>query len=220
MRLITNEPLIKRNAAIAKYSMFASLGIVVGSIIVTFARPEWQVYAVYVLLVAMVSSMIGSYYTNHFVREPRADQALDGALKGFDDKYSLYHYRLPARHCLISPAGVFVIVPKFHGGLIAWDGKRWQHKKGGSLLLNFFGQEGLANPNAEAAGDANSAAQFLGKKVGGEIPPVQAIIVFYNANVTIEADNPPVPALHIKQLKEYIRKLPKGPTAIPNLKEG
>jgi hypothetical protein len=95
--------------------------------------------------------------------------------------------------------------------VVQWDGKRWKHKNA-NFFLTFFGQEGLSNPNAEAAADAESIAKYLAQKVGGEIPPVQSIIVFFNDGVTIEAENPPIPALHVKQLKEYLRKNVKGNT--------
>ena len=65
------------------------------------------------------------------------------------------------------------------------------------------------------ASEVDTLAKFLAKKLGGDIPPTQAIIVFYNPKAVIEAKDAPLPAMHVKQFKEYLRKLPKGPTLSP-----
>jgi hypothetical protein len=36
------------------------------------------------------------------------------------------------------------------------------------------------------------------------------LIVFYNPNAKVEANDPPIPALHVKQLKDHLRSLGKG----------
>jgi hypothetical protein len=33
----------------------------------------------------------------------------------------------------------------------------------------------------------------------------------------VSAKDAPIPALHVKQLKEYVRRLPKGPTLSPQV---
>ncbi len=216
MRLITNEKLITRNAAIGKYSATAGLVILIGGLLVSLFKqgPEYQLIPFYTLIIGFILSNVGIYYSNRFVRAPRPDQSLEGALKGMDDRYILYHYRLPTPHVLVCPSGVYALVPKFQSGELLWDGKRWKHK-GANIFLSLFGQEGLGNPNAEAASDVETLAKFLAKKVDGDIPPTQAIIVFYNPKAVIEAKDAPIPAMHVKQFKEYLRKLPKGPTLSP-----
>jgi hypothetical protein len=215
MRLVTNEPLIKRNAAIGKYSATGGLIVLLGGLAVSFFKqndPQWQFVPFVTLIVGFILSNVGIYYSNRYVRPPRPDQALEAALKGFDDRYHLYHYRASTPHMLICPAGVFALVAKFQSGEVAWDGKRWKQIKGGSFIRSFFGQESLGNPNAEAAGEVESLSHFLAKKIGPDVPPVQAVVVFYSPNVTVNAKDAPVPAVHVKQLKEHLRKLPKGPT--------
>ncbi len=214
MRLITNEKLIKRNATLGKYTVIGGLAILVGGLIVSFSKqndPDWQLVPFYTLLVGFLLSNVGTYYFNRYVREPRADQALEAALKGSDDRYYFYNYRLPASHVLVCPAGIYVLVPKFQAGKVEWDGKRWKHH-GASLFRSIFGQEGLGNPNSEVASEIATLSKFLAKKVGGELTPVQGIIVFYSPQAQVEAKNAPIPAMHVKQLKEYLRKLPKGPS--------
>ncbi|MBI3241079.1 MAG: hypothetical protein HYZ49_02150 [Chloroflexi bacterium] len=214
MRLITNESLIKRNATIGKYTAIGGMAVLIGGLLISLFKkePEWQLVPFITLIIGFILSNVGIYMSNRYVRPPRPDQVLDNALKGFDDRYYLYHYRAPTPHVLICPAGVFAFVLKFQPGEVSWDGKRWRQAKGGNFLLSLFGQESLGNPNAEAAGEVEALSRFLAKKIGADVPPVQAIIVFYNPNVTVNAKDAPLPALHVKQLKEHIRKLPKGPT--------
>ena len=219
MRLITNDPLIKRNSTIGKYATTAGLVVLLGGLVISFYGRDnatLQLVPFFTLLIGFVLSNLGIYYTNRYRREPRSDKAISNALKGFDDKYHLYNFYLPVPHCLIAPTGIYALTPKFQAGTVQWDGKRWKHKNA-NLFLSLFGQEGLANPNAEAAADADSLAKFLAKKVGGDLPPVQSIIVFYNEKASIEAENPPIPALHAKQLKEYLRKQGKGTGKQPTL---
>jgi len=214
MRLITNDPLIKRNATIGKYAATGGLVVLVGGLVISLIKkePEWQLVPFITLVAGFILSNVGIYMSNRYVRLPRPDQTLDGALKGFDDRYLLYHYRTPTPHVLICPAGVFTFLLKFQPGEVLWDGNRWRQSKGGNFLMSLFGQEGLGNPNAEAASEVEALSRFLSKKLGMDVPPVQAIIVFYNPNVTVNAKDAPLPAVHIKQLKEHLRKLPKGPT--------
>ncbi|HLF03105.1 MAG TPA: hypothetical protein VI547_14075 [Anaerolineales bacterium] len=216
MRLVTNDSLVKRNATIGKYAMGAGFLILIGGLLVNLNslnnnNPALQSIPFVSLIVGFILTNIGTHMTNRYGREPRADKTLDGALKGFDDRYHLYNFYLPAPHFLVAPNGLFALVPKFQHGLVRWDGKRWSHKNA-SFFRSFFGQDNLANPNAEAAADAEAIAKYLAKKIGGDLPPVQAIIVFYHPNVTIEAENPPIPAVHVKQLKEHLRKLGKPAT--------
>ena len=214
MRTLTNQPLVKRNAMIGKYATIGGLVILVGGVVVSLNSqtqndPLFQTIPFITLIVGFILSNVGTYFMTRFVREPRADQAFEGALKGMDDRYHLYNfYNVGASHLLVTPAGLFAIIPKFQKGKVTWDGKGWKHP-GGNFFLSLFGQENLGNPNAEAASDADRIAKFLAKKVGGDIPPVQALIVFYNPSTTIEADNPPIPTVHVKQLKDYLRRLGK-----------
>lgn len=217
MRIITNEKLIKRNAAIGKYATFASLGAMGLGIFLVVSNFNNQdssmiLFAYVALIASMLITNIANYYTRNFGGNPRPDQIIENAFKGSDNRYALYQYRLPASHVLVCHAGVFVLVTKSIGGVSEWDGKRWK-QKGGSMLGSFFGQDVIGNPNSDVLADTQSVAKFLAKKIGDEnLPPIQGIIVFYNANAQVEAKNAPIPAMHVKQLKEYVRKLPKGPT--------
>jgi hypothetical protein len=230
MRLVTNEPVIKRNAAIGRYASLAGLAILVSGLVFNFiappgatpnlpwppvnallSRPEAQYVPLVTLLVGFLLSNLGIMYSNRWVRPPRPDEALDAALKGLDDRHVLYHYRMPAAHVLVAPSGVYALLPKRQGGTITFEGGKWR-QTGQNRFLSFFGQEGLGNPVVELAAEVSALEKFLGKNLPDVEMPVKGVIVFTNTAATVEADDAPAPALHTKKLKDYIRRQPKGPT--------
>jgi hypothetical protein len=210
MKRITNEPLIKRNSRIGVGAHLAGLLILVGGMAVTFLQPQRSDLSLAALMIGFVLANVGIYFTNRYGRTPRPDQALDAALKGLDDQYLIVHYYLGIGHALFSPGGVFALVPKFQGGRVTYDGKRWHHS-GVSWFRKFFAQENLGNPTLEGQAEAQSLQNRLRRLLEGEEPPtVKSIIVFTNEQSAVEADSAPVPVLHGQKLKEYIRHLPRG----------
>lgn len=216
MRLVTNPSLIKRNAIIGRYASLAGLIVLLGGLAFSFvARPgersELQFVPFATLIVGFLLSNIGIAYSNRWVRPPRPDEALDAALKGLDDRHVLYHYRLPAQHVLVAPSGVYALLPKRQGGAITYADGKWRHT-GRNRLLSFFGQEGLGNPLAEVAGEINALSKFFEKNLPEASVPIKGIVVFTNIGAVVEADSAPLPVLHTKLLKDYIRRQSKGPT--------
>jgi hypothetical protein len=233
MRLISNEPLIKRNAAIGRYTSLAGLIVLVSGLAFSIlvppggtsnlpipalndfvSRPEAQFVPLVTLLIGFLLSNLGIYYSNRWVRPPRPDEALDAALKGLDDRHVLYHYRLPASHVLVAPSGVYVLLPKRQGGAIQYADGKWRHS-GHNRFLALFGQEGLGNPLAELAGEVSALEKFLEKNVPDATVPLKGIVVFTNTAATVDAEAAPMPVLPTKKLKDYIRRQPKGPTLTP-----
>jgi len=70
----------------------------------------------------------------------------------------------------------------------------------------------LGNPSAEAAAEAESLNAFLKKRAPEVGIAPQALVVFMNPRAEVSAKESPVPALHVKQLKEHLRRHPKGAT--------
>ena len=235
MRLITNENLIKRNSFIGRTASLAGLVILLGGLVISIiappggktnisiaplaalvSRPEFQYLPLVTLLVGFLLSQVGILFSNRWVRPPRPDEALDAALKGLDDRHVLYHYRLHASHVLVAPSGVYVLLPKRQGGEITFANGRWR-QTGHNRFLAFFGQEGLGNPAAELEAEVRLLEKFLEKKLPDSAIPVKGMIVFTDIGATVHADAAPVPTLHTKKVKEYIRRQPKAPTLTPNL---
>jgi len=110
MRLITDQKLVNRNLWIGKYSFYAGMALLVVALIVNFMalRPEnqqWVVYAFAAFLIGFTLTNVGTFFNNRWGRRP--DKGLADALRGLDDRYTLYNYRLGAAHVLVGPGIVF-----------------------------------------------------------------------------------------------------------------
>ena len=121
---------------------------------------------------------------------------------------------------MVGPAGVWVLLPRQQRGTITYEKGRWR-QKGGNLYLKIFAQEGLGRPDLELAGEIEALRRFL-KKVLPEdqIPDIQAALVFTHDKTIVDADGAPAPTLHIRNLKEFIRKTAKSkPISLDKAKE-
>jgi hypothetical protein len=163
---------------------------------------------------------IGTYNMNRWVKQPRADQALDKALKGFDNKHLLYHYTLPAAHVLLAPSGLFVFTIKGHHGEIRCEGEKWRHKFNWGRLLLFFGQEGLGNPTREVRGEIERLRRFLDSRLPeADDVPIEGLIVFTNPRARLELIDPAVPVVSSNKLKNFLRQLKKKRISAEQRKE-
>lgn len=57
--------------------------------------------------IGFIAAQIGSYNQRRFNRSPRPHEQLAKELKGFDDRYALYSWMLPAPHVFTGPSGVY-----------------------------------------------------------------------------------------------------------------
>jgi hypothetical protein len=223
MKIVTNEQTIKRNRRIAQVCSIGGLIILIAGMILSLRNQAQMAYSLGALVIGFLLSQIGIYYTNRWGRSPRPDEYLNQALKGLDSKYCLFHYKTPASHLLIGPAGVWVISPRHQRGTITYSKGRY-HQKGGNLYLKLFAQEGLGRPELELAYEVEKTQNYLQKTMGQEnIPAVNAALVFTNdrADVNIsDADQPPAVTLEITKLKDYLRKYAKNkPVSIDKIAE-
>lgn len=212
MEIFTNESMIRRNARIGQISSIAGLVVLGGGMYISFARPELFNLSMIALLVGFALSQVGIYFGNRWSRRPRPDEVLNQALKGLDGRFNLYHYRTATGHLLVGPAGVWVLMPRAIRGTISYDEEknRWK-QKGGNLYLKIFAQEGLGRPDLEVGGEVDAVTRYLKKLLPErELPPIQPALIFTNEKTEVEADNAPIPTLHVRKLKELIRKTAKG----------
>ncbi len=170
------------------------------------------------LLIGFILSQVGIYYGSHWGRSPRPDESITTALKGLDNKYSLYHYTSPVSHLLIGPAGVWILSPYFQKGTITYNEnkKRWQ-QKGGNFYMKLFAQEGLGRPDVEIKHLKEDLLNYLKKNLPeAALPEIHTVLVFINDEAHIDADNAPTPTLHVKKLKDFIRRQAKENPANPD----
>ncbi len=209
MKIISNEKLIKRNSTIGQVTSLSSLLILGAGMYISFKYPELFSISVGSLLVGFVLSQVGIYYGNRFGRSPRPDELLDLGLKGMNDTYSIYHYSSPVPNLLVGPAGIWLLLPFHQHGKITYTGKKWKGAGGGftQFYLRLFGQENMSRPDLDAGVQADKLIKALKKEMGeDEIPNINAAIIFTSNTADVQADDAPVPTMHLKQLKPFIRK--------------
>ena len=178
-----------------------------------------------VSLVALVGGFVlatfGSYFTNRFAsrRWPgsrffeRPDEVLERNLKGFDDKYSLYLFSLPAAYVLSGPNGITLLAVRTDKGRVTVQGDKWREPFSVGRLLTAFGREGVGNPGQDLAEQEARIRHLLGtggadgegKAVDLTRVPIDGAAVFLNQDIVLDVNNPSVPALRGDQLKDYIR---------------
>jgi hypothetical protein len=212
MKIIKNEKLIKRNAKIGSGITLAALVVLGTGMYISFRRQELFVYSLIALLVGFTLTQIGMYMGNRFGRSPRPDEKLDSGLKGLQNEFVMYHYTTPVSHLLVGPAGVWVVRPYHQRGQVRFEKNRWRLSGGGFLqsYMRIFGQEGLGRPEVEIDGEINSLQKYLSKKMDeSEIPEINALMVFTDENVEIDGKDSPVPAMKLKQVKDFMRQRAK-----------
>jgi hypothetical protein len=76
--------------------------------------------------------------------------------------------------------------------------------------MRIFGQEGLGRPDVEIDNEIKSLKRHLLKHMEeSELPEISALMVFTNDGVEIDAEGSPVPAMKLKQLKDFVRQKAK-----------
>lgn len=209
MKIIKNEKLIERNGKIGNWTSLGALLVLGVGMYISFTRQDLMVYSFICLAVGFIMTQVGMYMSSRWGRSPRPDEKLDAGLKGLHSEFSMYHYSSPVSHLLVGPSGVWVVLPYHQGGSIQFEKNRWK-LKGGSFIqkyMRIFGQEGLGRPDLEANSEAISVKKFLAKKMDeSAIPEIKPILVFTNDEVELDAGDSPIPAMKLKQVKEFLRQ--------------
>jgi hypothetical protein len=207
MVIIRDDKRVARMAKIGQYISFLSIAILVGGLAIIFwGNPNALILQLAALTVGWGLSQVGMYLQHRYVREPRPDVVLDGALKGAVKDGRLYHYGLPAPHLLLLHNGIIILHAKYQGGEITADGDNWTQK--GVGMRKYFGQEGLGNPTKEAEKLVDATANYIRKKVPQiEEVAMAPIIVFTAKDIkSLDVKDSRIPAMHYTKLKGFLRQ--------------
>ena len=99
MVILRDDDRVARLAKIGQYISLLSIIILLGGLVLIFIGNENAIiFQLLALAVGYSLSQVGLHLQNRYVREPRADQVLDDALKHVAKDGRLYHYALPAPH--------------------------------------------------------------------------------------------------------------------------
>jgi len=215
MKIIKNEKLIKRNGRIGQWTSFGALLVLGGGMWMSFSNPansKMVSYSVVALAVGFLLTQVGMYMGNRWGRSPRPDEKLDAGLKGLPGDFTMYHFVTPAAHVLVGPAGVWALIPYPQQGVVKYIKNRWRIVGGGFLqaYMSIFGQAGIGRPDLESDSEINALQKLLTKTLDeSEIPNVQAALVFLHDGADLQVEDAPIPALKIKQLKDFMRQKAK-----------
>jgi hypothetical protein len=213
MKIVTNIKLIKRNAKIGQFTSIGALVVLGIGLYISFKMPDKFGYSLVALLLGFFMSQIGMYYGNRWGRSPRPDELIDKGLKGLGREYTIYHYKTPAAHLLVGPAGLWTLMPYYQSGKIIYEKKRWKSKGGGFLqsYLRLFGQENMGRPEIESETEIEATRRYLLKILpeGSEIPPINALLLFTSPKVDLNVEEAPLPAITPKDLKDFMREKSK-----------
>jgi hypothetical protein len=217
VRVIQNDRYIKSRAQIGRYAFFGGFGILIlGLIISLSSQGDLQAASALFplsfacLAVGFILSQAGGYYVRRFDRGDLPHVVLTRSLKGFDDRYTLVHYGTPASHVLLAPDALYVIVAKPQAGRIAFENGRWRNPTGLRRLITWMSEEGLGNPTRDAAAEVARLQRHLARRLPDTPVDPQPLIVFLHPNAEVDAVAAPVPAVHVKKLKDWLRARPKG----------
>ncbi|MEO8355083.1 MAG: hypothetical protein ABI621_04145 [Chloroflexota bacterium] len=212
MKIIKNEKLIKRNGTIGNWTSLAALAVLGLGMYISLTRTDLFVWALAALLGGFTLTQIGMYMGNRYGRRPRPDEKLDAGLKGLPGDYTMYHYIAPASHLLVGPSGVWIVMPYHQRGQVTYKKNRWQMSGGGFLqsYMRIFGQESLGRPDIEINNEVNALQKYFAKHLDeSQIPEPKPLIVFTHDEVEISVEDTPVPAMKLKQVKDFFRQKAK-----------
>jgi hypothetical protein len=206
MRIIRNERHIRISNSIGKYALIAGLLVLAGGFILSLFKMEWVGVILASLVVGIALSLVGGFFFDRYVGALAHHEALANVLKGLDDRYALFQYTLPASHVLLEPGGLTVFVVKAQGGEVIYQGEgRWKHRQRGKFFRQFAGQEAVGSPHLEAEYQVRRLERWLSRQLPEVNVPVRGVVVFVNPQVTLQADNAPVPTFYGKKLKNWLR---------------
>lgn len=211
MNIVINHCLVRRNARIGQVTILAALVVMGVATYLAFRHVELFVYTLFLMMVSVLLTQVGLYFSNRWGRSPRPDQILDKSLKGLGREYSIYHYITPASHLLVGPAGIWVLLPYQSAGVVTWERGRYRQRGGGAIAayLRLFGQDSLGRPDLEARSEISLTQRFLRQALNGMDVPVQAALVFYHPAARVDVQGAPFPVLLARDLKDFLRKQAK-----------
>jgi hypothetical protein len=211
VQLYANQPLIKRNKQIGRILTYLGLGLTVAAAVIVFRAPAYTFWALLIMLVGGLISQIGTAFTTRFGQEPRVDQIINSALKGLDDRYAVFHYLLGSDHVLVTPDGVFALIPRWEKGEVIYKQGSWTNKKPkGRLGLPTRTRE-LRGIEKETQRELQSLDRSLQKHLdSSEDLTTKPMLVFLAEDANLELENPPILVAHRKKLKDTVRSLERG----------
>jgi len=145
---------------------------------------------------------------NRWGKSPRPDEIIIQALKGLDNRYTLYNFTTGVSHLLVGPIGECIINPYHHKGEISYNPEinKYLQKGGPNFIAKYFAQEGLPNITREVFSLKMELNKYFDENsIQIEEEPV-VINLFYSDDIILNTNNAPEINLKSNKLKNFIRK--------------
>ncbi len=217
MRIIANERYIKRRAKAGRYLSLAGLFVLLAAFIFSWFQtqaPALMPLALgMALAIGVFLSFIGGFYVERFGGPTAHHKGVREALKGLDNRYTLFQYVLPVPHALLEPGGITVIVVRSQPGDITYADGKWIHRQRGKFFRELAGQERLGRPELDVEAQVEQMKQYLKERLPDVEVPVRGVVLFTNPETHLEVKDPPVPVFFGKKIKSWLR----GPGARKSL---
>lgn len=215
MKVYVQERIVRRNSLIGRVLVFGGLAVLVAGFVLSLQRPEAVNLVLVAALVGTVMSQLGMALVNRWGRHPRMDEVLSEALKGLDKRFTLIHYALGVPHALLGPGHALALVPVREEGVVTYEEGRWIQDRPRRGIFRRGGRRDLGDLEKQAVEAARSLQESLERAgLGLEDVEVQAVLVFIHPGARVQVRETPVPAVHIKKLKDWVRRNLRG-KAVP-----
>lgn len=224
-QVVTNTPLVERNAKIGKILTTGSLLVILAPLAITFPAlfsgknelPTESLLIMYsALIVGLILSNVGGYFLNRWGF--KYYEQLEKALKGTDKRYRLYNYSLPVPNVLLTPYGATVLLMKNLEGQIYVNSNGWRMNIGLMRFLRWFSSEQLRDPTKDLQTQIDTLKAFLHERVDENFsPPVDGLIVFTNPKANVQATNVDLPLVVLNTGQDVLKDALKKPKNTPLL---
>ncbi|MGA9532946.1 MAG: hypothetical protein WBR18_09540 [Anaerolineales bacterium] len=214
MRLFTNESRIQRNHNTGRFLVFSGLALLAGGFIYSLRHQDEVSLVLMVAILGTLTSQFGIAMLNRWGKSPREDQQIDAALKGLNDDWALLHYAGPTNHILIGPAGCLALVPRDEQGSVTLEDGEWINDSPPRGLLRRGGRgqmRGLERGAQQASGNLQSFLDAHFEAAAEEKYTAEPLLIFMSDEVDldVDADLAPIPAVHYKKVKGWLRRQPR-----------
>ena len=213
MKLSINRKLIERNKKIAQITLFASLALLTIGFIWSLrnTEPSKSVIGYLILIPAYLLVQISIFMANRWGKSPRPDEIVVQALKGLDDRYTLYNFTTSVPYLLVGPIGAWIINPYHHKGEISYNPEKNQYlQKGGpNFITKYFAQEGLPNITREVFSLKRDLNKYFEKNSIQIDEEPLVVNLFYSDDIILLTNKAPEINLKSDKLKVFIRKYVK-----------
>jgi hypothetical protein len=206
MKTYIDREKVNARATLANAASVGGLLLLLASVLAPIFWQSLAPFALVLLLVGGVASMVGIYLANRWVRRPRPEESLAKALKSFDDNYRLYHYpTLPCDHVLLTPSGLVGLEVVNLAGRFTYRDRRWREAMTMGRALRYLVEPRVGDPVVAAEGMSEELGEWIKQHMSsGQGVPVKILTVFTHPSVELEVDSPHVPAHKIDKLRKHI----------------